>query len=553
VGETLGVLEAETVLAACAVLLGLRVETAGGSGPSALVERAIAEGWPLLGGSARSLTSLPSAAIARLATFVRGGGTLFVSDVRAGTVLPELSRRLGLEPLQALSPSQRATALLFPAGAVDYAGILAGVALDTSIAGTALSGSARPLGLSTLGTERHPALVEVGAGEGCVILSGFPSHLPGELAACFGAEFSPVLVPPMMALRRAYGGAAWHPPALLANFTVDDPALREGLLGFPYSRAVDLARRHGFHVTVATIPAELHLAEPAVVSQLQSHPLQMSACYHGWDHDGYEFYRSSGRHLRFRVRSLYQQRAALGRATEAGQRFAGRTGYALDRVMVFPHGLGPAAILPELADLGFVASCNLDNRYPLEAELPQDPFLGLRPADTAWHGFPLLWRREISDPAFALDLFLGRPAMTFEHRPALRLDLLPFRERAEEIHRLTGGQVAWRSLEEIARHAYWQRFDPAAGWQVLVTANEACLHNQEPVARSYRILRPHRLPSSVWEAAGGEVAEGQDGMQCVTVPPGGVVTIKLSIRGSARGPVLPSRGLACSLLGCSPA
>ena len=80
----------------------------------------------------------------------------------------------------------------------------------------------------------------------------------------------------------------------------------------------------------------------------------------------------------------------------------------------------------DLNALGFVASCNLDNRYPLEAEVPADPQLGMRPADTAWSGFPLLWRRGIGDSGYVLDLFLGRPALTMRHRRQLGRRLLPF-------------------------------------------------------------------------------------------------------------------------------
>jgi hypothetical protein len=243
-------------------------------------------------------------------------------------------------------------------------------------------------------------------------------------------------------------------------------------------------------VTVATIPAELGLAQPDVVAQLVESPDVISACYHGCDHDGYEFYRTEGSGLRHRPRPLDEQRAALRRAVDHGAGFARRTGYELDRVMVFPHGLGPAAILTDLHELGFVATCNLDNRYPLEAPVPDDGCLGLRPADTAWGGFPLLWRREMSDSSYLLDLFIGRPALTFEHRRPLGQDFGPFVRRAQDIGRLTRGRATWRSLDEVARHAYLQRRDPERGWEVLMTSNEVCLHNPDPAPRSYAVRRP---------------------------------------------------------------
>jgi hypothetical protein len=478
-----------------------------------------------------------------LASFIRGGGTFFLTEVQDDAILSELSRRLDVEQVQPEPFPAHSIGILFPGDAAGFAGMLGGVALDTSMQGLWLKGATRPLALGVAGGDRLPTVVELPSGEGRIIVSGFPGRLPGSLASCFGAELSPVFLPAMMALKQVYGAAGWHAPAVLANFTVDDPALREGLLGLPYSRVLEVSRTCGFHVTVATIPAELGLAEPSVLSHLRLHPQQLSACYHGWNHDGYEFYRSSGRRLRFRTRSLDQQRQALRQAAEAGRRFAERTGYALDRVMVFPHGLGPAAILRDLHDLGFIASCNLDNRYPLEAELPEDAWLGLRPADTGWAGFPLLWRREIGDAAYALDVCIGRPALSFEHRRALGGDLLPFAARAEEIHRLTRGAAAWRSLDEVARHSYLQRLDPANGWQLLMTANEACLHNPDAVPRSYRVVRPHLRPDSRWEVEGAAVDTSGAENPCITVPPGRSVTARLG----GQRPSLPRRVAVCSL------
>ena len=533
----LGVLEPGTALAAFARLLGLGVTELAGGELALLLERALRHHWRLLAGSADRLGGLPADRLRTIDAFVRGGGTLFVYGVRPGTDLRHLSRHLNLEPVHAAPLPARSGALQFQGAAGDFAGLLAGVRLETSEQGARLRGAARPLALSLVGREAHPSLVEHSSGPGRVVLSSFAGELEGDLAGSFGAELSPVLLPPAMALKRAFGRAAWHPPALLANFTIDDPALRQGLLGLPYAELARTARDHEFHVTVATIPAELGLAQRDVLAQLRTQPELISACYHGWNHDGYEFYRSTGSRLRHRVRSLPEQREALRLAAEGGRRFAEQTGYELDRVMVFPHGIGPAAILPDLHKLGFIASCNLDNRYPLEAEVPDDPHLGLRPADTAWAGFPLLWRRSITDHGYLMDLFLGRPAMTMRHREQLGRKMQPFVERAQEIRRAGRGTVAWRGLDEVARHAYWQRLDPQLGWQILMTANEACLHNPDPEPRTYTVWRPDLPPGSRFETddASSEAAEGSR----ITVAPGAKTTIRV-LRGK-HPPELPTR------------
>jgi hypothetical protein len=536
-------LEAGTSLAACARLLGLSVAELAEGEPILLLERALRQRWGLLASAADALAALTADRWRALNAFVRDGGTLFVYGTHPGVDLRNLSRHLDLEPVRSEPLANQSSAVLFPGSAVDFAGLLAGVRIETSQQGFRLRGAARPLALSLAEGRGHPCVVELSAGAGHVILSSFPGKVDAPLASSFGPEQAPLLLPPLMALKRVCGRAAWHPPALLANFTIDDPALREGVLGFPYSELVRIAREHEFHVTVATIPAELGLVQGAVLSQLREHPELVSACYHGWNHDGYEFYRSSGSRLGFRVRPLAEQRQALIRAVREGRRFADQARYELDRVMVFPHGIGPAAILPDLHALGFVASCNLDNRYPLEAEVPADPQLGMRPADTAWGGFPLLWRRGIGDPGYVMDLFMGRPALTMRHRRQLGRRLLPFVDRAQEISRLARGSVAWRGVDEVARHAYWQRFDPQAGWQVLMTTNEACLHNPGQDPRTFTVCRPD-LPPGSWFETEDALVEAVDRTR-LTVPPGRTATIRLLAGQGA--PALPTRR-TCSLV-----
>jgi hypothetical protein len=173
--------------------------------------------------------------------------------------------------------------------------------------------------------------------------------------------------------------------------------------------------------------------------------------------------------------------------------------------MVFPHGVGSVEVLPLLHRAGFLASCNFDDRDPLGAERPPDPDLGLRPADTAWGDLPLLWRRGLPDDRFVFDLFAGRPALTFAHR--LDADLEPLASWARRVDEIGAG-VQWRGLEEVALHAYLERRDPAGGWEVLMTANQICLHNPAPEPRSCLVRRPHVPAGSALRADGGVAAGG---------------------------------------------
>jgi hypothetical protein len=227
--------------------------------------------------------------------------------------------------------------------------------------------------------------------------------------------------------------------------------------------------------------------------------------------------------MRYGARPLAAQRRSLVRAAERGHRFHERTGVALDRVMVFPHGIASPAVFSTLQSLGFVSTCNSDDRYPLGASVPDEFDIGTRPADVAWAGFPLIWRRGLPDRSFVVDLFLGRPVITFGHSKALGPDLQPFADRADELNAFGVGELRWSGLEEISRHSYLQRRDPKHGWLVLMLSNEICLHNPDARPRRYMVERRH-LPFGSTLASDAGTAGPTDALM-VTVPPGGTSTV----------------------------
>ena len=316
----------------------------------------------------------------------------------------------------------------------------------------------------------------------------------------------------------------------MANFTIDDPMLRQGLLGLDFGAALAAASAGNFHLTVATVPRELRLADRSTVALLANNHGRISACYHGNDHDGYEFFVSDNGHSRFRSRPLERQRAAIIQAAARGREFALQTGHALDRVMVFPHGLGPASVIGELGACGFLATSNWLDRYPLGASRPDDEDAGMRPADLAWDGFPLLWRRNLADETFPFDLMLGRPVLYFGHRSNVGDDFEPVRALARRVNQVAISGVSWLGLEEITRHGYVQRRRPnVEAWDVLMTANLACLHNPSTAIRRYRVHRPY-LPSGGALTSGADVAHGSD--LELEVTPGATALVRVARPGA---------------------
>jgi hypothetical protein len=534
-------------LPAVAGLLGVGVEAAGEHDDRDPVERAREERWPLLHAPASDLDLLPASRRDLLVRYVREGGTLALDGLRPDHQhgLAKLCRGVGLDPPAATETSAPVTALTFPADRPDVARELAGASVEAACGRAALRAH-QGWELLALGERRREQLgvmVRRRAGMGAIVLSTAPAALEGELSGAFGAGSADAAAAllSLLLLRATYGEAAWHPPAALANFTIDDPALRRGRLGLRWDLLLGQARAHRYHVTIATVPRELSLADPAVVEAMRRHPDLLSACYHGCDHDGYEFYPPDAGRTRYRPRRLPSQRAALERAVRHGADFRAAHGLELDRVMVFPYGPGPAAIFGDLHRLGFLATSNFEDKYPPGSARPEDPYLGLRPADLAWAGFPLLWRRSTDDRGYLLDLALGRPALTFGHPGDLGRDFAPFAERAEVLNRATVGAVAWCGLDEIARHAYLQRRRPDGSWEVLMTSSEACLHNPGPEPRWVFVRRP-RAPADAALEVGGRRREAED--RPVVVPPQRTLVVRLRLAGPA--PALPGPR-ACSI------
>jgi hypothetical protein len=529
-------------VAAAARLLGLAPETAGPHGIQHLLDRALLERWEVVATPAESLAG-PGRGLGSLAAYVGRGGTLYLDglDERSNEVLSRLP--VPLPPARRLPGGGR---LLLPARQAAFAGPLAGTAVETACGEHVLEWSdpRDVLAWGVTGGGRRAVVMQRCLGRGRIVVSTLPRPAPAaRLVEVLESDRAGSLVVALLLLRQRYGLAAWHAPLPVANFTIDDPALRQGLLGLRYDLLAAQARDHRFHVTIATVPLELPLAEERALRELRQHPELLSACYHGCDHDGYEFPRTAGVRTAYAPRPLPEQRAALRRAVERGLRFARERAYRLDRVMVFPYGVGPARLLPELRRLGFLATCNYWDKYPLEAPVPAEPELGLRPADLAWEGFPLLWRRSMLDEGCLLDLLLGRPLLHFAHRADIGRDFLPFLERARTINRASGDAVAWCGLEAVARHAYLQRRRPGVGWEVLMTADEACLHNPDPVPRTCAVTRP-RLPDGSQLRARGSAGRGP---LRVMVPAGG--TALVPVVDGEPAPPLSVRAGSCSLFG----
>src|SRR5205807_3030826 len=225
---------------------------------------------------AEDLDALPESEWALMATYLQAGGTLHVDGLRP-VWEGQLTRvcRLLKVPAPRLVETPAMGSLSFPAERADFARVLAGTRLEAPAGRTGLSDADgwEALAHGEARDRRTPVMVRRRLGRGALVFSAAPSNLERELREAFeGASpdgMAAVLT--LMVLRAVYGTAAWHAPAVLANFTIDDPALRRGLLGPRWDILLGRARDHEFHVTIATVPRELSLADAAVVELMRRH------------------------------------------------------------------------------------------------------------------------------------------------------------------------------------------------------------------------------------------------------------------------------------------
>jgi hypothetical protein len=470
-----------------------------------MLRRAREERWPVV---ALELAAIPEAPglTAVLRSYVHSGGCLLVTGVEPA--LQEPLRELCLE-LQVEVPGfvERQAAgehaVVFPADQAAFSRELAGMALEGVEPGPGLHTSGGAVLARWAGQQPAAAVWEARSGCGSLILSVGASRLAVVPSLSLESRYGITFLTPLMALRRAYGEAVWRPPFPLANFTVDDPLLRVGLLGLYYPHLLEQSLMHGYHVSVATVPGELELAQPEVTDLLLARPDRLTACYQRNGHAGH----------------------ALRQDVERGCAYAARTGLGLDRVMVFSRGSGPELVQPQLQQLGFLASCSSHHEPPLGP--PEDG------QAAEWAGVPRLGRRSLCDRNLALDLFVGRPAVAFAHRRDVDAILGNMSGQARRLNGMA--RVNWCGLEQIARHDYMQRRLPDGGWQVLMTGNEACLHNPGPERRRYRVTRP-QLPPGALLASRGHHCDARE--LELAVLPGETVVVSV-VNASEPGVVVP--------------
>jgi hypothetical protein len=328
----------------------------------------------------------------------------------------------------------------------------------------------------------NPFLASTRNAAGSVVLAGTRQILDIDEVFPTGVrllDWFSRLVPAMLFLRHVFGDRCWQAAKKLACFIVDDPLLhdRHGFLEFDTLLAA--MEQGGFTTNLAFIPWNYRRSHPRVAELFRKHPRRLSLSIHGCDHTKGEFGDTAAAPL------LSKARTARNRMAKHQE----LTGVSCDNVMVLPQGIFSTAALRAMKQAGFLAAVN-STPFPVD-----DPPEKLRvrdllsPAVTRHSSLPLFLRHYPTRLAdFALDLFLGKPALMVEHHDYFRDGYHQLEAFAAQINHLSD-TIYWCGLEEIARNSFLWRTGAAEIVYVRLFCDQTIVANNWPTARFFKFSK----------------------------------------------------------------
>jgi hypothetical protein len=215
-----------------------------------------------------------------------------------------------------------------------------------------------------------------------------------------------------------------------------------------YASLIRHASAHGYHVSFAMVPLDGWLINRRAAALLRANSAFLSLVVHGNDHISRELGRLS---------SDRDAELVVGQALRRIASFERRSGVAVKRVMVPPHGACSEYALRAMFRLGFDAAC-ISRPYPWRDDLPPfSPLVGWYPAEMVAGGLPVLPRHHLDRPREELVFraLLRQPLILYGHHWDLARGLDAFAQAAEDVNAL--GEVSWGPLDWIASRNYSTR------------------------------------------------------------------------------------------------
>jgi hypothetical protein len=306
------------------------------------------------------------------------------------------------------------------------------------------------------------------------------------------------LLPVVHFLGQVAGAEGWTLPPPRASFIVDDPNLHWPSYGhLDYRELVAHARRHGYHMGLATVPLDRWWVDRRAAALVRDNGAVLSLAMHGNDHLTHELGR---------LRSDGEAESAMAQALRRTAALERRAGVSVERVMVPPHSRCSEEAPRAMYRLGIEGVC-LNRSYPWRDEESAPTPLGeWHPAELVAGGLPVLLRSPLVDPRedFAFRALLGQPLILYAHHWdfAEGLDILA--QAALDVNAL--GEVRWGPLGSIVRGSFATR---RVGETLFVRLHARRVALEVPAGvRELRVLAPEPLGGAGWRrvACEGRVA-----------------------------------------------
>ncbi|MEP7072335.1 MAG: hypothetical protein ABI839_08100 [Verrucomicrobiota bacterium] len=293
-------------------------------------------------------------------------------------------------------------------------------------------------------------------------------------------------LPLIIFLKAAFREQCWHNPTSGAGIIIDDPLLQKnyGLLDF--EKLLKSARSHNYHVTLAFIPWNHWRSRAKELQLFLEYSDSFSICVHGCDHTDNEYGLADYEGL-LRKNFVGHERMA---------RHARRTGLEAEALMVCPQEKYSLEAMKAFSDSRqFLA---LVNTACMPRNLSSPQLTGadlLLPAQDSFFGFPVFKRHYSGNPAvFALDLFLGKPAILVEHHEFFR----DGPAGAEEFARLlteVRPDLRWKSLVQTITQTHARRRLSDDSYEVRFFTDSFNLEHS--LSQPTRYLLSRRVPEAL--------------------------------------------------------
>jgi hypothetical protein len=294
-------------------------------------------------------------------------------------------------------------------------------------------------------------------------------------------------IPAIIFLRFAFGERCWHNPRPGAGIVIDDPLLRKsyGFIKFP--QLLESARRHKYHITLAFIPWNHWRSRAKEVQMFLKYSDCFSVCAHGCDHTKNEFRSTDYEEL---VGRNFLARQRMERHRE-------RTGLESDPLMVCPQEQYSLEAMRAFADSRRFVALVCTACMPRNLNSPQITGADLLlPAQDSFYGFPVFKRHYWNGMgAFAMALFLGKPAILVEHHEFFRDGSAGTEEFVRQLAELRH-DLKWKSLMQTITRTHARRRLSAGRWEVRFFTDTFEFEHGLEEPTKYRFLR--RIPETTF-------------------------------------------------------